>query len=262
MSRSEATGFLDQIRAHPEDDAPRLVYADWLDERGDSPRAEFIRVQIERAALPTWDVRQVALQLREKALLSQHRDPWRKELPVIDGVTWGEFRRGFVATAQIDAFRLLGSKAKAVWAAAPIEAVAVRWPQQGERSEDISPIPNLRELSITRRLVDVKDIARLAAAPLLSTLRTLTIADVSLGPDAFRRLCNSPHLKGLTALRVPENSIGNPGVRDLVQSGALSALTELDLSEKAGAGRYGEDPIVDLTAARICRLARRPGCTH
>src|SRR5687767_8806243 len=28
----------------PEDDAPRLVYADWLEENGDGERAEFIRV--------------------------------------------------------------------------------------------------------------------------------------------------------------------------------------------------------------------------
>lgn len=37
------------IAAHPDDDTPRLVFADWLDERGDQPddalRAEFIRVQ-------------------------------------------------------------------------------------------------------------------------------------------------------------------------------------------------------------------------
>ena len=37
---------------HPGDDAPRLIYADWLDECGPSPRAEFIRVQHALAALP------------------------------------------------------------------------------------------------------------------------------------------------------------------------------------------------------------------
>jgi uncharacterized protein (TIGR02996 family) len=40
----------------PEDDAPRLVYADWLEDRGDPDslaRAEFIRVQIELAHDPT-----------------------------------------------------------------------------------------------------------------------------------------------------------------------------------------------------------------
>lgn len=42
--------FVDAILAEPDDDAPRLIYADWLEERGD-PRAEFIRVQVEMATL-------------------------------------------------------------------------------------------------------------------------------------------------------------------------------------------------------------------
>ncbi len=42
--------FLAAIRDHHDDDAPRLVYADWLDERGESDYAEFIRVQCELAS--------------------------------------------------------------------------------------------------------------------------------------------------------------------------------------------------------------------
>jgi uncharacterized protein (TIGR02996 family) len=34
------------VIAHAEDDTPRLVYADWLDENGDHDRAEFIRTQV------------------------------------------------------------------------------------------------------------------------------------------------------------------------------------------------------------------------
>ena len=45
--------LLAEIIAHPADDAPRLIYADWLEEHGDSARAEFIRVQCELARLPT-----------------------------------------------------------------------------------------------------------------------------------------------------------------------------------------------------------------
>src|SRR5262249_28449408 len=42
-------GFLRDIVAHPEDSAPRLIYADWLEENGDAARAELIRVQCELA---------------------------------------------------------------------------------------------------------------------------------------------------------------------------------------------------------------------
>lgn len=54
MTDDEAA-FLRAICDQPEDDAPRLVYADWLDERGDKAslnRATFIRAQIAYAKLP------------------------------------------------------------------------------------------------------------------------------------------------------------------------------------------------------------------
>lgn len=51
---SHQAGLLRAVLDAPADDAPRLVYADWLDEHGDQPeRAEFIRVQVEYAALYT-----------------------------------------------------------------------------------------------------------------------------------------------------------------------------------------------------------------
>ena len=61
----------------PDDDAPRLVFADWLDEHGEPDRAAFIRVQIERARLPEDDPRAEALKAREDALLRAHREVWR-----------------------------------------------------------------------------------------------------------------------------------------------------------------------------------------
>lgn len=38
--------FIRAVIAHPDDDAPRLIMADWLDEQGQCERAEFIRLQI------------------------------------------------------------------------------------------------------------------------------------------------------------------------------------------------------------------------
>ena len=53
--RGEAEGLLARIRLAPDDDGPRLIYADFLDEIGDYPRAEFIRVQLALAKLPATD---------------------------------------------------------------------------------------------------------------------------------------------------------------------------------------------------------------
>jgi uncharacterized protein (TIGR02996 family) len=45
MSYPENPALLAAVIADAEDDAPRLVYADWLDEHGDEARAAFIRNQ-------------------------------------------------------------------------------------------------------------------------------------------------------------------------------------------------------------------------
>jgi uncharacterized protein (TIGR02996 family) len=42
--------FLQAIAHDPQDEAPRLIYADWLEERGD-PRAEYLRVEVAMARL-------------------------------------------------------------------------------------------------------------------------------------------------------------------------------------------------------------------
>lgn len=49
---ADHAAFLRAIIAAPDDDLPRLVFSDWLDERGEGDRAEFIRVQCELALTP------------------------------------------------------------------------------------------------------------------------------------------------------------------------------------------------------------------
>ena len=48
---AEVAAFMRAIIGRPDDDVPRLVFADYLDERGKAERAEFIRVQCELARL-------------------------------------------------------------------------------------------------------------------------------------------------------------------------------------------------------------------
>ena len=256
--------FFEHILEHPDDDSPRLVFADWLDQHGEGPRAELIRVQVERARLPEWEREQVSLQLRESALLAKHGEKWKAELPTIEGVTWGEFRRGFVATATFANAKALGENATACWAATPFEAASVPWPRARERVDQISPISNLRELTLTGNIWDSEDdVVRMANAPLLSTLRTLNSPKCNLSGEGFQWLLASPHFAQLTALRAPMNAIGRAAVTALTQSVSLKSLAELDLSESGSYGRaerhgrYHEDPIIE--AADLAALARWPG---
>jgi uncharacterized protein (TIGR02996 family) len=60
--------FLHDIIENPDDDRPRLVYADWLDDHGQAERAAFIRVQCELARMAVFNDYRRRLQIR------QHRD--------------------------------------------------------------------------------------------------------------------------------------------------------------------------------------------
>jgi uncharacterized protein (TIGR02996 family) len=51
MDHPEWLALLRAICAAPDDDTPRLVAADWLEEHGDPDRAAFIRIQCELARL-------------------------------------------------------------------------------------------------------------------------------------------------------------------------------------------------------------------
>lgn len=53
------------VRAHPDDDTPRLVCADWFEDQGgesNAARAAFIRTQVARARLAPNDPHQGELQ--------------------------------------------------------------------------------------------------------------------------------------------------------------------------------------------------------
>src|SRR5947208_11915649 len=97
-------GFIQAMLETPDDDTPRLVYADWLEERGD-PRSEFIRVQCAVARIAADDQRCHALQAREKQLLTEHARDWCVPLGLEPDQC--EFRRGFVEAVEIHAARFL-----------------------------------------------------------------------------------------------------------------------------------------------------------
>lgn len=260
MSDPRARAFLDNILANPDDDMPRLIFADWLEEQGNVARAEFIRAQVERATLPAWDARAVRLRLRERELLAAHEPEWREELPRIKGILWGDFRRGFVAAAYCSSFAGLREHPGAFWAAAPIETIRTGWPRRDEKVEKIAPSAGLKELIVNQQLGDRREVVRLADAPLLSTLRTLTVHHCSLGAEGFGNLLASPHLGNLRALRVPCNAIGNEGPDALFDAASVKSLEELDLSETGAYDRYGEDPILEASGLRA--LATWPGMSH
>src|SRR5262249_40326120 len=84
--------FFQAIRDEPDDDTPRLVYSDWLEEHGELARAEFIRVQCALFALFQQDPREALLKEREEELLAAQREVW---WPWAPGSMKARFVRGF-----------------------------------------------------------------------------------------------------------------------------------------------------------------------
>jgi uncharacterized protein (TIGR02996 family) len=89
--------FLRAIIANPNDHGLRLVYADFLEERGD-PRGEFLRVQCMLATLPGDDPRRPGLEARRKELLTRHGETWLGPLlrRYLGGPAWGNPSEGEV----------------------------------------------------------------------------------------------------------------------------------------------------------------------
>lgn len=242
MSGELAKGFLEHFVANIDDDTPRLVYADYLDENGRAERAEFIRVQVERHRRPAWDAAQIRLRLREQKLLDEHGEKWLRELPAIPGAKWEGFRRGIIAEVSFASYEAMRQNAAACRAIAPIEAVRVRWPRRREPLENPPPIAELREITLTGRPDGENEVARLADSPQLASLRVLTPG--GLWFEAFSRLMASPHFANLRALRLPGNNLGNAGIAALVRAASVTVLEELDLSGRGVTERYQDEPVV------------------
>jgi uncharacterized protein (TIGR02996 family) len=89
-----ASSFIAAIREAPDDDTPRLVFSDWLEDQGEIARAELIRVQCELARLPTFDLRYPELHLRQLELIAEHEREWLGEWA--ERLVRWEFRRGLL----------------------------------------------------------------------------------------------------------------------------------------------------------------------
>jgi uncharacterized protein (TIGR02996 family) len=107
---STELALLRAIRDLPDEDTPRLVYADYLDDVDEHARAEFIRVQIERARTPEADPRRRELEDREHELLCEHEGAFLGVAPGdFDGLTEWQFDRGFVHEVAASPTFMLGA---------------------------------------------------------------------------------------------------------------------------------------------------------
>ncbi len=226
--QTEAEAFLQRIRAYPDDDAQRLIFADWLDEEGD-PRGRFIRVQLALAHLSEHDRGANNLRIEERHLLTMHRDEWESSFRGL--VSGPVFRRGFVDEVKVAAKQFL-RHAHEIFAVAPVRHVHLL--DVGGSLPAVTQCPYLSRLSALTVYAQHagEPLARaLAHSPHLAALKVLHLGRNRLADDAVEQLATSPHLAGLEELDLSENEIGETGARTLAASPCLVNLKQLELRE-------------------------------
>ncbi len=216
---SDEAGFLQAILEEPDDDGPRLVFADWLEENGRPERAEFIRLQIERSRRPFHDRGRLYPGERENALLAAHGKEWLASAPEYARDRL-RFDRGFPGQADyVEVENFVNWDAR-LWQVAPVTHVSLTdyYPLAGE----------YRPEGVKEQLM-----RRMAAMPELAHLRTLYLGEACMTAADLRILLTSRHLTRLRSLVASGSWLGGEGVRLLARTRRLPALTELVL-ESAG----------------------------
>jgi uncharacterized protein (TIGR02996 family) len=228
--------FLQDIKEHPEDDTPRLVLADWLEEHGgptEAARARLIRAQCALARLDEDDPARAPLQEQVRQLIDAHGQQWLG--PLVARVLEATWHRG-LCRIELGADNFLDREPGAApfWAdLAQTDAYA--W-------LDGLSLSNLRH----------GDLARLLALERLSTLTSLRLVACGLGPKGAERLADCPHLAGLHELDLGDNQIGPAGAADLARSRHLTGVRALNLWAN-DLGVAGVETLVGLGMLRRLR---------
>ncbi|MFO0810388.1 MAG: TIGR02996 domain-containing protein [Gemmataceae bacterium] len=286
MTRDDEA-FLAAILAHPDDDLPRLVYADWLDDRGD-PRGEFIRLEIElERDLLRYDAAAKARLARIHELLESNGDVWFANVAGVasDFSHW----RGFVDTITLESSAFLRHGAD-ILDRDPIRQVRLSgaW-EDAERLAESPLLGRVRELSLRENYLrnleatiilesphlhdllwldlagnrfDYRAIEIAAGCRHLASLKTLILSHNNVGSNGTAALARSEALRRLTSLSLSHAHVGPVGIDALTYQSMLEGLTDLDLSGNPIGGRgvraLANKPIRGLTKLRLSRVEMSP----
>lgn len=270
--------FLQDIAEHPDDMAPRLIYADWLDDRGEEPsaRAAFIRVQCELAGSEEYTARRRDLDKQQMTHLKKWKKDWSE--PFRGWTRYVRFYRGFVEDVTING-RTFCKKAAQLFASGPIRRVRLSQVHGGEGeppSQHVSladvlacpELPRLRELDLSNLYVRAAAVEQLAACPAVTSLRLLDLSRSWIGLRGMAALTSSAHLSQLKVLLLSgsgagEGLVGDAGCARLAAAPLAAHLEELDLSSEglsdAGACALADGP--SLRNLKTLRLDRNPALT-
>jgi uncharacterized protein (TIGR02996 family) len=244
MSLHEA--FLQAIREEPEDDAPRLIYADWLDEHGESDRAAFIRAQCRLATLEDSAPEAAALREQARAILREHWDEWIAPLRPFLGPNpsrrgeqllcgpfhpncLARFERGFLEYLSLDAVQFVRA-APILARHVPLTDLAL-WGAGSDRGAlaQTSYLHGIHRLAFVDYFdapLTLSGLRNLAASPHLGLLRDLSLYQNGIGDFGAATLATAPWASNLQRLNVAYCDISPEGMAALAQA-PLLRLEEL-----------------------------------
>jgi uncharacterized protein (TIGR02996 family) len=270
--------LLAQVLAAPEEDPPRLVYADYLMEQGD-PRGELIAVQVQLTQRITPARRKLARR-REQELLAQNKFG--------DEVTKGivqlfKLRRGFVDEVWASGQAFANGAAKLL-DKEPVRVVNLN----GVKTAHLE---KLLASGVIGRLVGLRisgdeiDLADLAASEQLRSLRRLNLSRAEIGDAGLKTLLDGGNLRvesltlnecgitdegaialaGSEAMRhikklfMSRNEIGDEGAAALARSPHMGEMGVISLGGNFDVGPDGGQAFADVElAARVKRLEIDP----
>lgn len=239
---ADEQSFLTAILAAPDDDTPRLVFADWLDERGtadDKARAALIRAQCQAEVLPSGSKERKRLDRQANALVRANQKHWLKDVrPKKFGSDW-RFRRGFLDSLSMSPTTFI-KRGEELFRLAPTVRT-VRFPYAANEVTELAASPFLARLvsvDLTRMCTcgycDIgEELRDLFKSKHSQNLRYLNISHDRVDADGIAALTRSVNLARLTELDLSENPLGDAGVAALAKSKHLGNVTSLVLDNVA-----------------------------
>jgi uncharacterized protein (TIGR02996 family) len=220
------------ICAQPNEDTPRLMFADLIEENGDQLRAQFIRTQIALANAPQYDPAWVNARQHEPDAATGHCMVHTLPKTLPGGASWHrfEFRRGFPWKVGMRSWRDLWDSGDALFEAAPIQALDI-----GTHDCDLSDfaawphLARLQKLEVSDGWNNELNILHLSESEYAANITELSFEFGGLAPDGLTALAGSPLFARLASLEL--RSISTPSAL-LVDSlgaarepGAMSRLS-------------------------------------
>jgi uncharacterized protein (TIGR02996 family) len=216
--------FLQAIKEEPADDTPRLILADWLEERGD-PRGELLRLQVQLARVIPGSRAGQAYREREQKLRRLHQLEWLGKLATLN---WTCHRGLLQLTLEAETF-LSSTFAKLA------------------STEHWAWVDGVRLTSLSSDAL----VTSLAGSPLLAGLNLLNLGAATAPASSLRLLVASRHLPNLAVLELYETSFDTEGAVALAASPYLAKLRHLNLD----GCRIGNDGALALaTSPHLTRL--------